>query len=179
MSITAAWFHRRRFWVLNWSAWSQDISPIADIWLIIKHKIQQRTLRTVEQPELRIYSVNVHYIFKMIVNWVKIKTEVLQAIVWPGSYNNTFWARSTWPGSSFVHASTANKSSQWRKPVETRALQDWKKTHSPTRNHVSIPDWYSIFEFCVSVSHIEPKNRDFQYLNGKLNLLALSLTGTS
>ncbi len=41
-AITTAWLHSRRVWVLNWPACSPDLSPIENIWHIIKLKIRQR-----------------------------------------------------------------------------------------------------------------------------------------
>ena len=49
-SITTAWLRRRRVRVLNWPACSPDLSPIENIWRIMKQKIRQRP-RTVEQLE--------------------------------------------------------------------------------------------------------------------------------
>ncbi len=39
-AITTAWLHSRRVRVLNWPACSPDLSPIQNIWLIIKRKIE-------------------------------------------------------------------------------------------------------------------------------------------
>ncbi len=41
-SITTAWLRSRRVRVLNWPACSPDLSPIENIWHIIKRKICQR-----------------------------------------------------------------------------------------------------------------------------------------
>ncbi len=42
VAITTAWLHSKRVRVLNWPACSPDLSPIENIWHIIKRKIHQR-----------------------------------------------------------------------------------------------------------------------------------------
>ncbi len=44
--ITTAWLRSIRVLVLNWPACSQDLSPIENIWQIIKWKIRQRRPQT-------------------------------------------------------------------------------------------------------------------------------------
>ncbi len=50
-AITTAWLHRRRVRVLNCPASSPDLSPIENIWLIIKPKIRQRRPQTLQLLE--------------------------------------------------------------------------------------------------------------------------------
>ncbi len=50
-AITTAWLRSRRVRVLNWPACSPDLSPIENIWPIIKQKIRQRRPRTLQQLE--------------------------------------------------------------------------------------------------------------------------------
>ncbi len=50
-AITTAWLHGRRVRVLNWPAYSPDLSPIENIWRFIKRKIRQRRPRTLQQLE--------------------------------------------------------------------------------------------------------------------------------
>lgn len=47
--ITSAWLRRHRTRVLDWPACSPDLSPIENVWRIMKRKIRQRRPRTVEQ----------------------------------------------------------------------------------------------------------------------------------
>ncbi len=42
-AITTAWLHSRRVRVLNWPACSPDLSPIENIWCIIKRKMSKTT----------------------------------------------------------------------------------------------------------------------------------------
>ncbi len=48
-AVTTAWLRSRRVQVLNWPACSPDLSPIENIWHIIKQKIHQRWTRTLQQ----------------------------------------------------------------------------------------------------------------------------------
>ncbi len=48
-AITATWLRSRRVRMLNWPACSPDLSPIENIWRIIKRKIRQRWPRTLQQ----------------------------------------------------------------------------------------------------------------------------------
>ncbi len=50
-SITTSWLRRRRIRGLKWPACSPDLSPIENIWCIIKRKMRQGRHKTVEQPE--------------------------------------------------------------------------------------------------------------------------------
>ncbi len=50
-SITTSWLCSRRIRVLKWPVCSPDLSPIENIWRIIKRKMRQRRPKTVEQLE--------------------------------------------------------------------------------------------------------------------------------
>ena len=47
--VTTAWLRSKRVQVLPWPACSPDLSPIENVWRIMKRKIRQRRPRTVEQ----------------------------------------------------------------------------------------------------------------------------------
>ncbi len=69
-AITAAWLRSRRVRVLNWPACSPDLSPIENIWRIIKRKIRQRRPRTLQQLETYIRQ-----------EWDQIPTPKLQKLI--------------------------------------------------------------------------------------------------
>ncbi len=69
-AITTAWLHSRRVWVLNWPACSPDLSPIENIWCIIKRKIRQRRPQTLQQLETYIRQ-----------EWDQIPTPKLQKLI--------------------------------------------------------------------------------------------------
>ncbi len=69
-AITTAWLSSRRVRVLNWPACSPDLSPIENIWRIIKWKIRQRWPRTLQQLETYIRQ-----------EWDQIPTPKLQKLI--------------------------------------------------------------------------------------------------
>ncbi len=69
-AITTAWLHSRRVRVQNWPACSPDISPIENIWHIIKRKICQRRPQTLHQLETYIRQ-----------EWDQIPTPKLQKLI--------------------------------------------------------------------------------------------------
>ncbi len=69
-AITTAWLHSRRVRVLNWPACSPDLSPIENIWRIIKWKIHQRRTQTFQQLETYIRQ-----------EWDQIPTPKLQKLI--------------------------------------------------------------------------------------------------
>ncbi len=69
-AITTAWLRSRRVRVLNWPACSPDLSPIENIWCIIKRKIHQRWPQTLQQLETYIRQ-----------EWDQIPTPKLQKLI--------------------------------------------------------------------------------------------------
>ncbi len=69
-AITTAWLRSRRVRVLNWPACSPDLSPIENIWRIIKQKIHQRQPQTLQQLETYIRQ-----------EWEQIPTPKLQKLI--------------------------------------------------------------------------------------------------
>ncbi len=69
-AITTAWLRSRRVRVLNWPACSPDLSPVENIWCIIKRKIHQRRPRTLQQLETYIRQ-----------EWDQIPTPKLQKLI--------------------------------------------------------------------------------------------------
>ncbi len=69
-AITTAWLRSRRVRVLNWPACSPDLSPIENIWHIIKLKICQRRPQTFQQLETYIRQ-----------EWDQIPTPKLQKLI--------------------------------------------------------------------------------------------------
>ncbi len=69
-AIITAWLRSRRVRVLNWPACSPDLSPIENIWCIIKRKIHQRRPRTLQQLETYIRQ-----------EWDQIPTPKLQKLL--------------------------------------------------------------------------------------------------
>ncbi len=69
-AITTAWLRSRRVRVLNWPACSPDLSPIENIWRIIKRNIRQRWPRTLQQLETYIRQ-----------EWDQIPTPKLQKLI--------------------------------------------------------------------------------------------------
>uniref|UniRef100_A0AAY5KHH0 Tc1-like transposase DDE domain-containing protein n=1 Tax=Esox lucius TaxID=8010 RepID=A0AAY5KHH0_ESOLU len=51
-SITMSWLHRRRIRLLKWPACTPDLSPIENIWRIIKRKVRQSKPKTVATRSL-------------------------------------------------------------------------------------------------------------------------------
>ena len=68
--VTTAWLRSTRVRVLDWPACSPDLSPIENVWRIMKRKIRARRPRTVEQLKLFIRQV-----------WERIPPTKLQQLV--------------------------------------------------------------------------------------------------
>ncbi len=69
-AITTAWLRSRRVRVLNWPACSPDLSPIENIWCIIKRKIRQRWPQTLQKLKTYIRQ-----------EWDQIPTPKLQKLI--------------------------------------------------------------------------------------------------
>ncbi len=69
-AITTAWLSSRRVRVLNWPACSPDLSPVENIWRIIKRKLRQRRPQTLQQLETYIRQ-----------EWDQIPTPKLQKLI--------------------------------------------------------------------------------------------------
>ncbi len=69
-AITTACLRSRRVRVLNWPACSPDLSPIENIWCILKRKIRQRRPQTLQQLETYIRQ-----------EWDQIPTPKLQKFI--------------------------------------------------------------------------------------------------
>ncbi len=69
-AIITEWLRSRRVRVLNWPAYSPGLSPIENIWCIIKQKIRQRRPQTLQQLETYIRQ-----------EWDQIPTPKLQKLI--------------------------------------------------------------------------------------------------
>ncbi len=69
-AILTAWLHSRRVQVLNWPVCSPDLSPLENIWRILKRKIHQRWPQTRQQLETYIRQ-----------EWDQIPTPKLQKLI--------------------------------------------------------------------------------------------------
>ncbi len=68
--ITKSWLRRKRVRVLDWPACSTDLSPIENVWCILKRKMRQRRPRTVAQLKTCLQE-----------EWDKITPETLNHLV--------------------------------------------------------------------------------------------------
>ncbi len=68
--ITKSWLRRKRVRVLDWPACSPDLSPIENVWRILKRKMRQRRPRTVAQLKTCLQE-----------EWDKITPETLHHLV--------------------------------------------------------------------------------------------------
>ena len=68
--VKTAWLRRHRVRVLDWPACNPDLSPIENVWRIMKRRIRQRRPRTVEQLKSGIHK-----------EWAKIPLAKLQQLI--------------------------------------------------------------------------------------------------
>ncbi len=94
-AITTAWLCSRRVRVLNWPAYSPDLSPIENIWYIIKQKIRQRRPRTLQQLETYIrqeFGPNSN----TMIDWLHFLCSALFIVVHPKRFT-IMWGVSSQP----------------------------------------------------------------------------------
>ncbi len=94
-AITTAWLRSRRVRVLNWPAYSPDLSPIENIWYIIKQKIRQRRPRTLQQLETYIrqeFGPNSN----TMIDWLHFLCSALFIVVHPKRFT-IMWGVSSQP----------------------------------------------------------------------------------
>lgn len=68
--LTEAWLRTNRVWVLDWPACSPDLSPIENVWRILKRKMRQRRPHSVAHLKTCLQE-----------EWDKIPTETLNHLV--------------------------------------------------------------------------------------------------
>lgn len=62
--VTTVWFCSKKVQVQDWPSCSLDLSPIENVWHIMKHKIRQRRPRTIEPLKLYQTRMGKNFAFK-------------------------------------------------------------------------------------------------------------------
>ncbi len=74
--ITKSWLRRKRVRVLDWPACSPDLSPIENVWRILKRKMRQRRPRTVAHLKTCLQAKHEIFCVHIVCNEIQVKVNL-------------------------------------------------------------------------------------------------------